>query len=174
VHNHWLLSAGLAIGVATSLQAQGLRIDPGTVRSRAALRLADWAAPASRPIALRIPSDTTPRPHRSRLASAGLGFAAGAAAGLVVACFVDRTQRTGAWVTDVPAASGADAQKEPDQPSPAPPGTAMIAGGLIRKIRHRPDASFAEVIPSSAPAVTSVSQCRLSLILDQATAVAMP
>jgi hypothetical protein len=95
VHNRWLLSAGLAIGMATSLQAQGLRIDPGTVRSRAALRSADLPARPSRPVALRIPSDTTARPHRSRLASVGLGFAAGAAAGLVVAYIVDRTQRTG-------------------------------------------------------------------------------
>ncbi len=95
MHNRWLLSAGLAIGVATSLQAQGLRIDPAAVRSRAALRLADSPAAVSRSVELRLPGDTRPRAHRSRLTSAGLGFVAGAAAGLVVAYFVDRTRSTG-------------------------------------------------------------------------------
>ena len=42
------------------------------------------------------------------------------------------------------------------------------------KIRQRPDASLAEVMPTSAPAATSVSQWRLSLIRDQPTAVASP
>ncbi len=47
-------------------------------------------------------------------------------------------------------------------------------GALTPKIRHRPDASLADVIPTRAPAATSLSQWRLSFTRDQATAVAIP
>src|SRR5215212_8154773 len=68
----------------------------------------------------------------------------------------------------------ARAQNCPDHPNPAPVGPAMMEGALIPKIRHRPEASLAEVMPSSAPAATSLSQWRLSLTRDQATALAIP
>src|SRR6478672_11412596 len=60
------------------------------------------------------------------------------------------------------------------QPSPAPCEPVMSVGALKPKIRHRPDATLADVMPTSAPAATSVSQWRLSLIRDQPTAVARP
>src|SRR6476469_1826690 len=59
-------------------------------------------------------------------------------------------------------------------PRPIPLGPVMNEGGRRPKICQRPDASLAEVIPTRAPAATSLSQWRLSLIRDQPTAVAIP
>lgn len=93
MYRHWLLLSGLTIAASAPLHGQGLRIDPSAAAARAALRLSDQAVTTPRrpPGAWRISGDTISRPHRSRLGTAGLGFLAGAAAGVVVAYFVDRS-----------------------------------------------------------------------------------
>jgi ABC-type Fe3+ transport system permease subunit len=97
VHRCWLLLLGVALGATTSLQGQGLRVDPVSAAARAVLRPADVpTSPFLRPPgASRIADDTVGRKHRSRLGTAGLGFLAGAATGMVVAYLVDRTKDTG-------------------------------------------------------------------------------
>ncbi|HET6576874.1 MAG TPA: hypothetical protein VFG66_01025 [Gemmatimonadales bacterium] len=97
MYRHWLLLSGLTIAASAPLHGQGLRIDPSAVAARAALRPSDQAAAApQRPSgAWGIAGDTISRPHRSRLGTAGLGFLAGAAAGVVVAYFVDRSGDSG-------------------------------------------------------------------------------
>jgi hypothetical protein len=97
MHSHWLLLTGLLLGTSVSLHAQGLRVNPTTAAARAALRPADLpASTIPRFATARItPGDTIARPHRSRAGPSGLGFLAGAAAGLLVAYVVDQTKSTG-------------------------------------------------------------------------------
>jgi hypothetical protein len=78
MRGRWLLLSGLAIGPTAPLRAQGLRIDPAAAAARGALRPADF-----------------PTPTIPRFAAAGLGFLAGAAAGLGVAYFVDQSRSSG-------------------------------------------------------------------------------
>ena len=93
----WLLLTGLTLAASAPLRGQGLRVDRSAVAARAALRLPDQplSAPLRLPGAWGIIGDTISRPHRSRVGTAALGLLAGAAAGVVVAYFVDRSRDSG-------------------------------------------------------------------------------
>lgn len=77
----WLLVTGLMVGVPPAMHGQQLRMP---------LESASWRLPSS----VTVP-DTTAEPRRSRAGAAGLGFLAGAAAGVVVAYFVDQSRSSG-------------------------------------------------------------------------------
>jgi ABC-type Fe3+ transport system permease subunit len=97
MYRRWLLLSGLSVVASAPLHGQALRVEPSVAAARAALRPSDQplTAPLRSPGAWGIAGDTIDRPHRSRLGTAGLGFLAGAAAGVVVAYFVDRSRDSG-------------------------------------------------------------------------------
>ena len=92
----WLLVTGLMVGVPPAVHGQQLRMSPSSAAVRASLRPAHPVESASRltPSAVPVP-DSTVGPRRSRVGAAGLGFLAGAAAGVVVAYFVDQSRSSG-------------------------------------------------------------------------------
>ena len=92
----WLFVAGLMVGVSPAAQGQQLRMSPTSAAVRASWRPAHPVESASRliPSAVTVP-DTAAGPRRSRVGAAGLGFLAGAGAGLVVAYFVDQSRSNG-------------------------------------------------------------------------------
>ena len=83
---------GLLLGVAPTLIAQEIAVDSGSAVTR--LGLTPLPEGAKVPPSPRISMDNA-APHRSRGGSAAIGFLAGAAAGLVIAHFVNENQRTG-------------------------------------------------------------------------------
>jgi hypothetical protein len=97
VSGRWILLAGLALGAAPTVRAQGLRADSASAAARAALRPAELPAEiARRPgTADAAVFDSTAGLHRNRVGTAALGFVAGAAAGVVIAYLVDRGRSSG-------------------------------------------------------------------------------
>ena len=93
----WLLVTGLMVGVPPAVHGQQLRMSPSSAAVRASLRPVHPVAQSAlrlTPSAVPVP-DSTLGPRRSRVGAAGLGFLAGAAAGVVVAYFVDQSRSSG-------------------------------------------------------------------------------
>lgn len=87
------VGGSLLLGAVPSLAAQRIAVDSQTVTARFALM--SPTPEAGLVHTLRMPADSAGRHHMSQGAATGLGFLAGAAAGLVIAHFVNQNVSEG-------------------------------------------------------------------------------